>query len=74
MSDDDEQQMNGRLHADLVLWEDAHRHAVRVRDQALADKKLAPATRAYWQGFVARMESHAAALGKKLKPQQEPAP
>jgi hypothetical protein len=67
MPDDEGDEANGRLHADLVLWEDARRRADTIQAHIRTLAKGAPA-RAYWAGYAARMEAHAAALGKKLMP------
>jgi hypothetical protein len=74
MADDaaafEQAQASGRLHADLALWEQAHRLATNTREQTIAGdqaKRLDAVTRAYWTAFVARMERHAQLLGSALK-------
>lgn len=73
MPDDLEQRAAaGRLHADLVAWEDAWRHGEVIRP-ILARKDLDPADRAYWRGYVERMDALAAGLAKHLMPPKEAA-
>lgn len=57
------------LHADLVLWTDAWSHAEQTR-ASLAEGRMPPHAAAFWRAYIARMESHAAALSKRLVPQR----
>lgn len=68
-ADDAEQEENGRLQADLVLWEDADRRARMARANLAMMPKNA-SYRRFWEAYAARLEALANALGQKLLPKE----